>query len=272
MKETLQKIENIKENGYYLGFGEVVEQTINNFKKTALIQGVVLLVVLIIFTIVAGSVAGLAYGLGSITEYFTDIAVNEVSTVALLVQFGVSVIAAGIAAPFTAGLLKMAHNAEENRQVEFSTVFDYYKSTYIKDLFLTGILISLFLSGLGTVINLVIQSYPSGPLFIFLIIFSFLLNVLVPILTIFAIPLVVFGNLSATEAIKGSIVVTKQKFWTILALSLVLGICALLGFFGFCIGIFFTIPLLYSAIYIMYRTAIGIEEKTDLDEIGITTA
>lgn len=270
MKETLRKIELIKRNGYSFGLGEIIEQSFNNYKKIALIQGLVIMIVIIIFTVVIGSVAGIAIGVGTLTEYFTDYNVNDVTSVTLLINFAVSVIAAGIFAPFTAGLLKMAHEAEENRSVEFSAVFDYYKSSYLKNLFLSGVLISLFLSGFSTLIGLLSQSYSIGILSIGLSIISFILNVTVPILTIFAIPLIIFGNLSATEAVMGSITVAISKFWYILVIVFLFGICAILGFFGFCIGIFFTIPILYSAIYIMYRTAIGIDEKTELDEIGVT--
>ena len=270
MKETLHnKIENIKNNGYRLEFGQVIEQTFSNYKKIALIQGLILLVILIIFTVVIGSVAGLAFGLGSLTEYFTDYDVNKVTSVALLINFGVSVVAAGLLAPFTAGLIKMAHSAETNTELDFSAVFIYYKSSYFKELFIVGILVSLFISGIDTAIGLLVQGYVDGFAAKTLSLLSGLTNITVTILTLFTIPLVIFENASATDAIKGSIEITKQKFWTILGVEFVIIVCAILGVFGFCIGLFFTIPLLYSGIYIMYRTAVGIEEKNDLDEIGI---
>jgi len=270
MKQTLQRIENIKKNGFYFSFGELIEQSFANYKKIALIQGLVLLVIIIIFTVVVGSIAGLALGIGTITEYFTDIDVNKVSSIALIVNFAVTVIASGIGAPFTAGLLKMAHEAEENRTVEFSTVFEYYKTTYFKDLFLTGILISAFTAGFGTIISLLTKEYSTGAIYYGISSISAIINIIVPIVTIFAIPLIVFGNLSATAAIQASISVAKTKFWTILFLLLVSIVFTFLGIFAFCIGIFFTIPLVYSAMYIMYRTAFGIEEKSEMDDIGNT--
>jgi hypothetical protein len=270
MKQTLQRIENIKKNGFYFSFGELLEQTFNNYKKIALVQGLVLLVVIIIFTVVVGSVAGIALGIGTITQYFTDIEVNEVTSVSLIVNFAVTVVAAGIGAPFTAGLLKMAHEAEENRNVEFSIVFDYYKSIYFKDLFIAGIVISTFSSGFSTIISLLTQEFTSGVSFYVLTLVSGILNIVIPILTIFAVPLIVFGNLTSGQAIKKSIEIARTKFWTILLVLLVLLICAFVGLFAFCIGIFFTIPLIYSGIYIMYRTSIGIVKKSEMDDIGMT--
>ena len=266
MKETLLRIEKIKQEGFYFGFGEIFDQTIQNYKKIVWIQGLVMLVVILLFTVVIGSVAGLAVGLGSLTEYVTDMQVNGVGTVALLVQLLVSIVGAGIAAPFTAGLLKMAHLAEQDKEFGFSTAFDYYKSTYLKELFLCGIYVAIVTSGLATIVAILSESYDvlKLPLGIFNGIFS----VVAPILTIFSIPLIVFGNLPAVEAIQGSIVASKQKFWIILLLFIVFIVCLFFSIFAFCIGIFFAIPLAYSLEYIMYKTAFGINEKSELDEIG----
>lgn len=268
MKQTLQRIEAIKNNGFSFSFGEIIEQSFTNYKKIALMQGLVVLVVIIVFTVVIGSVAGLAVGVGALTKYFTDIEVNEVTSVALLINFVVTVIGAGIAAPFTAGLLKMAHEAEQNRAVEFSTVFEYYKSSYFKDLFISGLIISTISAGISTIISLVNQDFNGYFVFIGLSVISAIVNISVPILTIFTVPLIVFGEMSASDAIKGSLIITKSKFWIILFVLAVFIVCALLGLFAFCIGIFFTIPLIYSSMYIMYRTVFGIDEKNELEDIG----
>ncbi len=270
MKESLQnKLANIRKHGYQLDFGQVIEQTFANYKKLALIQGLILLVILIIFTVVIGSVAGLAFGVGNLTQYFTDYNVNDITSVVLLINYAVTVAAAALAAPFTAGLIKMAHNVEEKIDLEFSTVFEYYKSGYFKELFTVGLLVSLFAAGIDTAIGLLVQGYVDGFAAIGLRILSGIINITVSLLTLFALPLVIFENASATDAIKGSIEIIKQKFWTILALELIVIVCAILGFFGCCVGLFFTIPLIYSAIYIMYRTAVGMNEEHEIDEIGI---
>ncbi|MEO0060191.1 MAG: hypothetical protein RLZZ312_1838 [Bacteroidota bacterium] len=267
MKETLLKIEKIKQEGFYFGFGEIFDQTIQNYKKIIWVQGFVILLIILLFTVVIGSVAGLAVGVGSLTEYFTEMQVNGVGTVALLVQLLVGIIGAGIAAPFTAGLLKMAHLAEQDKDFGFSTAFDYYKSPYLKELFLCGIYVAIVTSGLATIVAILSESYSflKTPLGIFNVVFS----IVAPILTIFSIPLVVFGNLSAVNAIQGSVAAAKQKFWTILLLGIIFLVCLCFSIFAFCIGIFFAIPLAYSLEYIMYKTAFGINDKSELDDIGL---
>ena len=142
-KNTKAQIELMKTQGFSFDFGEIFEQTLQNYKKIALIQGLVLLVILVLFTVLIGSVAAAAMGLGEITQYLTDVNVNGQSTAALLIQLVVSVIGAGITSAFTAGLLNMAHLAEEGKEFGFGTAFEYYKSAFFKDLFLVGIYIAL---------------------------------------------------------------------------------------------------------------------------------
>ena len=266
-KNTKAQIELMKTQGFHFDFGEIFEQTLQNFKKIALIQGLVLLVILVLFTVLIGSVAAAAIGFGEITQYFTDINVNGQSTVSLIVQLIVSVIGAGITTAFTAGLLKMAHLAEEGKEFGFGTAFDYYKSEFFKDLFLVGIYITLLTSGVGTLAGILMESF--GEFKIGFVIFSSIFQVIAGTLTVFAIPLVIFGKLNAADAISGSISIATSKFWLILVLLLVFIIMVCLGIFGFCIGIFFTMPLLYSLYYIMYRNAFGVEDENEIDQIGI---
>lgn len=266
MNITLQKIEQMRRDGFHFEFGELFDQTFNNYKKIALMQGLVLLVVLMGFTILVGSVTGLAIGVGQITEFFTDMQVNGMGPTTIVINLLVGVVGAGLAAPFTAGLLKMAHLAEENKEFGFSTAFDYYNSRHFTNLFLTGVYIALFTSGVAALVNILNESYAF--LKIGLGIASFTLNIVIAVLTIFATPLVIFGNMNAIDAIKSSFAIGWSKFWMILGLGIVIVIIACLGIFGFCLGIFFTLPLIYSMEYIVYRSAFGIKEENEIDEIG----
>jgi hypothetical protein len=266
METTKLKLASPNQNDFE--FGKIIEDTFENFKKIVLLQGLVFLLVVVLFSIVIGSIAGLAFGIGALTEYFTDLQINGISELELIIRYGTNVIGAGISAPFTAGMLKMCSDAYFGQEVKFSTAFEYYRSTYFKNLFVTGIIISAVVSGITTVFALLTEHYLSGALKSFLVFFSFIFNIVAYILTVFAIPLVVFGNLDPKNAIHTSIDVAKQKFWTIFVLLLVIGVCTLLGFFAFCIGIVFTLTLVNSLIFTMYNTAIGVEEVSEINDIG----
>ncbi len=78
-----------------------------------------------------------------------------------------------------------------------------------------------------------------------------------------------FSMTDAMNAIQASILIVFKKFWLIFALILVAVIMAMLGIIAVCIGILFTLPIIYTTQYAIYRNVIGVEEHDELDEIGI---
>jgi hypothetical protein len=84
--------------------------------------------------------------------------------------------------------------------------------------------------------------------------------------------LIIFGNLQAIEAIKGSMIVVSKQFFILMGLLIVSLLFTMLGIFGFCIGIFFTMPFIYSMYYSIYNEIIGdndTEEKSEIDTLLI---
>lgn len=268
MNFTVKKLQEIKQYGYPLDFGQVFGQAFENYKKIALIVGSIILVLIIAFTVLIGGFAGIVFGIGSVTEFFTDYSLQSNSTVLLIVNLIASVIGAALVAPLTAGLLKIAHLAESNQEFSFSTAFDYYKSSYLKDLFLSTIIITSFSALFSTTLTLIEVHFPGSDINWLLKLFSIIIGIFTPLFTFLTIPLIIFGNIAAVEAIKGSILLVRKNFWIILLLMIVGGIFSLIGIFGFCLGIFFTLPFIYSLEYIIYRNAIDFEEESEIDKIG----
>ena len=60
----------------------------------------------------------------------------------------------------------------------------------------------------------------------------------------------------------------SRQIFVLLGLLIVAAILVGIGIFGFCIGIFFTIPFLYSSYYVIYNEIIGSEHKSEIDQIG----
>lgn len=268
MNYTENKLREIKQYGYSLDFGQVFGQAFENYKKTALIVGSIILVLIIAFTVLVGGFAGIVFGIGSITEFFTDYSLQSNTTVLLIVNLIASVIGAALISPLTAGLLKIADLAESNKEFNFSTAFDYYKSSYLKDLFISTIIITLFSGVFSTTLTIIEQYFPGSNFNWILKLFTIFIGIFTPLFTFLTIPLIIFGNISGIEAITGSILLVRKNFWVILLLLIVGGIFSFIGIFGFCIGIFFTLPFLYSLEYIIYRNAVDIEEHSEIDEIG----
>lgn len=264
MKSTLQRLEEIKSNGYRLDLGEAINDIFANYKKIAVLGGAVLLLLFVAALVVSGGIAMVFMGMDSFTQSMTDYSVAMLSSTGLIINLVVSIIGAGLLAPVFAGLVQMAHNASINEDFDFGTAFMHYKSVYFKELFFASIIVSLVGSGLTTLLQILHLSNPSSLLNVAIIVIS----VAIPLLTLVMIPLIIFGNLKATDAIKGSIIIVSKNFWIILLLIIIIIVFVFLGIIALCIGIIFTIPAWYSMIYIIYKAAIPVEQKNELDEIG----
>lgn len=269
MKSTLQRIEEIKRNGYRLDLGEVINDTFSTYKQTALLSGAVLLVVALAAMILIGGGTAMFLGVTEFTESMTELGASGVlNSTALIIRLLGSMIFYGLVAPVGAGLIQMAHNASVNEEFDFGTAFMHYKSVYFKELFLGTVLITLIATGITTVIDFLRLSDPLGIAFIVLNIAGGLISGLIQLFSILMVPLIIFGNLNAFDAIKGSFVLVYKRFWMILLLVIMFGIFSALGFFALCIGILFTYPIIYAMQYCIYKAALPIEEVNELDEIG----
>lgn len=268
MKPTLQRIQEIKRLGYALDLGETINDTFANYKKIALLSGAVILLVIVASIVIVAGLASLIIGVSSATETFTEISKGAFSSTGLAISLVLSIVGAGLFAPITAGLIQMAHNASVTEEFDFGTAFIHYKTAYFKELFLSAAIITLIGSGFSTLFQIMTVHYPDSDFVQIGTIASSLIGVLLQLFTILMIPLIIFGNLTAVDAIKGSFTVVAKNFWIILLLLLVCGVFIVFGLLAFCIGILFTLPAFYSLQYIIYKTALPIEEENELEEIG----
>lgn len=268
MKTTLQKLEEIKQSNYRLDLGEAINDIFNNYKNIALLGGTVILVVSLAALVIVGGIAAVFVGAASFTETITEYTEGTFTSSFLIINLIATVVAAGLFAPVTAGILQMAHNSATNEEFDFSTAFMHYKSVYFKEIFLAAVLITLISSGISTGIEIIKLSDPLSTSALILSGVGGLLSGLISFFALLMVPLIIFGKLNAIDAIKGSFLLVYKKFWLILLLSIVYGIFAMLGLFGLCIGILFTYPVIYSLQYIIYTSALPIETNDELDEIG----
>jgi uncharacterized membrane protein len=84
-------------------------------------------------------------------------------------------------------------------------------------------------------------------------------------ITILSVPLIIFGDLKAIEAIKYSILIVFKQPIVILGLVIVAIIASLVGFLGCCIGVFFTLPFVYSTNYAIYFEIVGIDSTQEIE-------
>ena len=262
-KSKKDQIEVICAKGYQLDFGVVFESAFENYKKIVLYAGLMLLVFSILITTLM--MAGLISYIG--VENFEEFGnkMKQLSTlkvmpldIALPLNGGLILFSAFVS-PFMAGFLRMADCGEKGEEFHVSNMFSQYKLPHFFNIFLSVILIGL----VSTSLAMLLQS--AGLSFV-----GTVTNLLISFLTFLTIPLIVFANLNAVEAIKYSILLILKQPLILLGLVIVAFIGSIIGVLGLCIGIFFTYPFVYSMNYVIYKNIVGLDEANEIDEITVT--
>jgi uncharacterized membrane protein len=253
MKTTKEKIEEIKTNGYQIDFGNVFNHAFENYKKIALYAGLMIFVFAILFGLITGGIVIFTFGVSALNEKMLEnIKTANFTGTYMAIYIAVSIILTCLINPFFAGLIKMAHCGEKDEEFHVSTVFEYYKNPYFKELVLSSLLITLSTTALSEIFRI-------GGFEIIGAIF----NAVIIFFTFLTVPLIIFGDLKAIDAIKSSIIIVSKQPFVLLGLIIVSYIASLVGFIGCCIGIFFTLPFMYSMYYAIYTSIIGIDSEND---------
>ncbi|MFB9076584.1 hypothetical protein ACFFLS_25230 [Flavobacterium procerum] len=259
MKSTLSRIEDIKRNGYSLDFSTVFNHAFENYKKIALYSGLIILVFSILFgmAFMAGLVTYL--GIENISKDFIErFDPQNLTYVELLSSTAAISLITALVAPFGAGFLKMADSADQDITFNVSTIFTYYKAPYFAQIFIASFIPTL----IGTSIANFLDS-------IGVLLVGNLISFIISYFMFLTIPLVIFGNLRALDAIKGSLAIVTKDPITIFAFFIVGFFGSMVGFFACCIGVIFTAVFNTSVAYAVYFAIFGVENTKDpIDSIG----
>ncbi|WP_367752649.1 hypothetical protein [Flavobacterium sp. WC2430] len=250
------RIEEIKKNGYTLSFESVFNLAFKNYKKIVLYAGLMFFVFAVIMAVFVSAILIYKFGANQLTEILKPENLNPdhlTGNSRILFLVG-SIVFSVLLSPFMAGFIKMAYCAERDEEFHVSTIFEYYNSSYFKELVIATLLISIVNTGLPVLLD-----QPELEIVMNLVSYAILF------LTFLTIPLILFSDLKAIDAIKTSVIIFFKKPFLLLGLILVGYIVSVIGFLVFYIGIFFTLPFLYSMYYAIYSEIIGFEteEKTE---------
>lgn len=252
MKSIQEKIEVIKSNGYELSFGNTFEFALENYKKIAVYAGLMLLVFLcLFFTLISGLVLAF-FDFETVLENLKLMNENPeaISTDFIVGYFTVTILMSCLLSPFQAGFLKMAECGQKGEEFHVYTIFEYYKSPYFTSILLATLIITLP----GMVMSILLDN--NSIKFI-----GTALSISISFLTFLTIPFIVFGKLNALDAIKSSCIIMVKKPLVLWGLLIVAGLFSIVGIIGCGIGLFFTIPFLYSMTYAIYAIIIGFESN-----------
>lgn len=253
----ITNIESVINQGYDIDFGIVFNKAFENYKKIALVSGLVFIVFTIILAALGMGIFAVFYTTINMTDFLADLKIQNFSGTAIIIYIFSIVIITALLSPVYAGILKIADCANQNQNFSISTAFEYYSNSYFKEIFTASVIVtflSISISTLAQLINLNIV--------------GILISYTISFFTFLTIPLIIFGDLSAIAAIKASFNIVKKQIIVLLGLLIVGILATCLGIFGFCIGIFFTIPFIFSLYYIIYNEIIGTNILSEIDEIG----
>lgn len=258
MKSTSDQIEDIKNHGYTLDFSTVFNHAFENYKKITLYSGLIILVFSIIFMFAFFSVLIAYYGVESMSkDFFENLENQKLSYIEQLIStLGIALLS-GVLAPFGAGFLKMADSADKDEEFNVSTIFTYYKSPYFAQIFTASFVIALIGTAIANVFESLEIIFIGNGISFFISYFTFL-----------TIPLIVFGNLKALEAIKSSLIIVSKNPLILFAIFITGILGSLVGLVGCCIGIIFTAVFNTSLTYATYFSIINMDEEDPIDTIG----
>lgn len=239
----MSKIEDKITNGYRLNLALLYQETIQIFKKSVVVSGLILfLVAIVLFIVYAFSL--FAY---FETPFPTQEQIEQLSSANLSIQqllkLGlIQSLVFAFLGVLSAGLLRLCKDVDQKIVPTLETVFKIFtKKTGLK-VFVFTLIFQLVLSSLTFLFdsfNIFLASW-------FVMVLGYTLFILV-------IPLITFENYSLGKAIFSSVKLVNQQPLLMLSLVMFNSVFALSGIFFLLIGIFITFPIWYAFTYSLYK-------------------
>lgn len=256
MNQTQERLQDIEKNEYQLDFANVFNHAFENYKKIALYAGLVLFVFSVLFVLFIGASLVSVMGVTAMTRELSPekLRIENLSDSNFLIFGGISLIMSCLLSPFQAAFLKMAHCGDLDKEFHIADLFGYYRLPYLSEIIVSTFLISTI-------------GFAQAFLFSYLHfdLLGKIITYFISFITLLTIPLIIFGDLKAIEAIKYSVLIIFKQPFVILGLIIVAFIGSLVGFIGCCIGVFFTLPFLYSMNYAIYNAIVGIDNPLEIE-------
>lgn len=258
MSELKNKLEHIKQHSYFIAPFQVMGEAFTYYKQTFLLVIATMLLAMTAVMFLGSSI------LGQLIEIDPNSTPEEIQ--ALIPQYAEMLleppvfyyyiatfaIISALSGVLIAGYYKINAEVSLNQRPKFSSVFKYFVSLKGVYVFISQLLISCIF--IGITIPLKMQN---------LEMVSMAINWLVNTLSIFTVPLIIFGNMKPLAAIKTSIMVVNKQPIPIV-LTVILNYFFLVsGLLFFVVGVLFVLPFLFSVYFTLYKQVIdyNLDEK-----------
>lgn len=246
-----KKIEKKIQDGYQLEVGELIDNSFALFKKNFLTAGLGVILLVLISLIIYGTIFAIIWRNTDFNQMLSNFENLAKDPSFLMWNILLSTIITGLIAPTTAGFIHINYLTKNNQPYSVETIFEFYTSKSFKDLFVASAIIGGTTASISALLTL------NGLEFL-----NFIFQAGISCFTIFTIPLIIYENQNFSDALSKSLsLFLKQPLAIILGLFVAM-IGAILGILIICIGVFFTLPLIYSMYFSIYDKAIGFDENS----------
>jgi hypothetical protein len=249
---TLESLLNKIAHAKALDFGDIISNTIELFKKVWL-KGLVVVLFILISVIFISFLFGLI-GLAPVMDQSIFSGSFDFKTLAIFYSssalYGIpqNMLISTLNLAFVAAFYRICKQIMlgENGHEDY---FYFFKKEYFSKVFMLGIIYT----GIVTIAQLLF--------------FIPYIYVFVP-LSYFAVILAHNPNLSEMDIVKASFALGNKKWLITFGTMFVAGLIAMLGIIGCFIGIVFTMSVIYLPSFLIYKDAIGLDERSPIDDIG----
>lgn len=241
---------NIKQNSYVLAPFQVMSEAFTYYKKTFFLVLTSLLLTIFAFSIIGSAILGQFITLDKNPDVLQE-QVQELTSLMtqepyLYYYLAFFVVFTALGNILIAGFYKVNADIALNKVPSFLSAFKYFFSIKGLYVFIAHLLIAIVFMGVTIPLRLMNLEMV-----------SMVINWLISTLTIFTIPLIIFGHLNPISAIKNSIMVVNKQPIPII-LTIVLNYFFLIsGLLFFVVGIFFVLPYLFAVYFVLYKQVIG---------------
>ncbi|SFJ50002.1 hypothetical protein [Myroides guanonis] len=256
MKNIFKRLQQIDADGLEINTRNIIDESFKLYTKIVVKSGLVLLLVAMVAAIIGSIVISTNFEnpeetlKNLITINPLNFAFNEL--VAYIVVLSA---ATAIGSILTAGMIQMAADASKDKKIKTSTAFLFFTKKNGFYVFIAHFLISLAFTSISYLLQ-----YSE------LSLVSLALNWIINSLTALVTPLLIFGNLSITQAFKYSAQVVNKSPLTIIFLLTWNSFLASAGILFFVVGIFFTLPYLFCVHLVLYKQTVGLEEEYEQEK------
>lgn len=235
-----------------LDFGDVISNTIELFKKVWL-KGLVIVLFILISAVIIGSLFGLIGLAPALNQNIFDgdfdfTAFASFYTSSALYGIPQNMLIATLNLAFVAAFYRIC-NQIITGDSGYEDYFYFFKKEYFTKVFMLGIIYTA-ISTIAQLLCFIPYIYAFVPLYYFAVILAH------------------NPHLSEMEIVKASFALGNKKWLLTFGTMLVAGIIGMLGVLVCVIGIVFTMSIIYLPSFLIYRDAVGLDEKSPIDEIG----